>query len=136
MGLEAVSRGASQVVLVEQDRKIFTLLEENIESLDCGEVAVALQSDALSSIPLLRVPRPVDVVLIDPPYVMMTDDKARARVLAQLEHFPSILDPEGLVVLRTPLDPNRTDHSVPSLAGPEIHKMGPSMWVLFYGTKT
>lgn len=136
MGLEAVSRGATDVVLVEQDRKIFTMLQENIEALDCSDVAAALQSDALSSVPLLRVPRPVDVVFIDPPYVMMSDDKARARVLEQLEQFPAILDPEGLVVLRTPLDPNKTDHTVPSLIGPEIHKMGPSMWVLFYGRKT
>jgi 16S rRNA (guanine966-N2)-methyltransferase len=136
MGLEAVSRGASEVVLVEQDRKIFTMLEENIDTLDCGEVAVALQSDALSSIPLLRVPRPVDVIFIDPPYVMMTDDSTRARVLEQLDQFHSVLDQEGLVILRTPLDPNRIDHSVPSLVGPEIHKMGPSMWVLFYGART
>ncbi|MGY8757092.1 MAG: RsmD family RNA methyltransferase, partial [Phycisphaerales bacterium] len=30
MGLEAVSRGASTVVMVEKDRKIFELLEQNI----------------------------------------------------------------------------------------------------------
>ncbi|MGY8754041.1 MAG: 16S rRNA (guanine(966)-N(2))-methyltransferase RsmD, partial [Phycisphaerales bacterium] len=74
MGLEAASRGAKEVVLVEQDRKIFAMLENNIATLDCKDTAIALQSDALSSIPLLRVQRPVDVIFIDPPYAMMIDE--------------------------------------------------------------
>ena len=37
MGLEAVSRGAKTVVLVERDRKIFEILEENIDTLGCKE---------------------------------------------------------------------------------------------------
>tara|TARA_B100000959_G_scaffold277101_1_gene333007 strand:+ start:401 stop:979 length:579 start_codon:yes stop_codon:yes gene_type:complete len=133
MGLEAISRGAKTAVLVEQERKIFALLNENIASLDCSSQAIALQSDALSSIPLLRVPRPVDIVFIDPPYAMMADDVARNRVLEQITQLHSILDSEGLIVLRSPINPSNTTHKINSLAGPEIHKMGAGMWVLFYG---
>jgi 16S rRNA (guanine966-N2)-methyltransferase len=43
MGLEAASRGAKEVVLVEQDRKIFAMLENNIATLDCKDTAIALQ---------------------------------------------------------------------------------------------
>ncbi len=135
MGLEAISRGATTAVLVEQDRKIFAMLEANINSLGCSE-AIALQCDALSSIPLLRVPRPVDVVFIDPPYAMMADENARQRIFEQLGNFETILDSEGLIVLRTPIDPNRTPHSIDALAGPEIHRKGTGMWVLFYGAKS
>ena len=135
MGLEAVSRGSKTVVLVEQDRKIYEMLQNNIETLDCAETAIALQCDALSSIPLLRIPRPVDVVFIDPPYAMMVDEKSRERIFEQIANLPAILDAEGLVVLRTPVNPHQVPHTVDALTGPEMHKMGAGMWVLFYGVK-
>ncbi|MBC8201128.1 MAG: 16S rRNA (guanine(966)-N(2))-methyltransferase RsmD [Planctomycetes bacterium] len=135
MGLEAVSRGAKTVVLVEQDRKIYAMLQKNIELLECEVAAIAVQCDALSSIPLLRVPRPVDVVFIDPPYAMMVDEKSRERVFEQIANLSGILDAEGLVVLRSPINPHQVPHTIDALAGPEIHKMGAGMWVLFYGVR-
>ena len=133
MGLEAVSRGAAHVVLVEQDRKIFNMLEENIATLECDDVAFALQCDALSSIPLLRAQSPLDVALVDPPYSMMINEQTRELVFEQMKRISPILDGEGFIVLRTPLNPNIEDHSIEGLAGPEIHKEGTGMWILFYG---
>jgi len=134
MGLEAVSRGAKSVVLVEHDRKIFNLLKENISILDCKDQAVAVQADALSSIPLLRVPKPLDIAFVDPPYAMMSDDKLRLRVFKQVQHIAPLLDPEGFIVVRTPVNPDVFDHSIEGLGGPEIHKKGAGMWVLYYWT--
>ena len=136
MGLEAISRGANTAVMVEKDRKIFTLLQENIEILGCQNQAVPIQADALSSIPLLRVPRPIDVVFIDPPYPMMKQEILRNMVLEQIDKISHILDPEGLIVLRTPENPTQVSHAIESLAGPEIHKEGAGMWILFYGAKS
>lgn len=136
MGLEAISRGAKTAILVEQDRKVYAMLEQNIKTIGCGDQAIALQSDALSSIPLLRVPRPVDVVFIDPPYAMMVEEIMRERILEQIANLEPILDPEGLIILRTPLNPKIHSHAIDTLAGPEIHKMGTNMWILFYGIIT
>ena len=136
MGLEAISRGAKTAILVEQDRKIHTMLVQNINTIGGGDQAVALQSDALSSIPLLRVPRPVDIVFIDPPYAMMVEEKTRERIFEQIANLELILDPEGLIILRTPLNPKIHSHTIDTLAGPEIHKMGTNMWILFYGSIT
>ena len=136
MGLEAVSRGASTVVMVEKDRKIFELLEQNIKTLGCEEQAVAIQADALSSIPLLRVPRPVDVAFIDPPYAMMKQESLFKMIMEQIEKIGPILDPEGLIILRTPMNPTHTDHAIETLAGPEIHKESSTMWILFYGARS
>jgi len=135
MGLEAVSRGAKTVIMVEKDRKIFTILESNIELLQCSAQAVAIQGDALSSIPLLRVPRPVNIAFIDPPYVMMKDEVLRDKIFEQVSKIEQLLDPEGLIVLRTPVDPRKTDHTIEPLTGPETQKQGAGMWVLFYGKK-
>jgi len=135
MGLEAISRGAKTAVMVEKDRKIFGMLEVNIEALACKGQAVPIHGDALSSIPLLRTPRPIDIAFIDPPYAMMTQEPLRDRVFEQVSKIEPLLEPEGLIVLRTPINPTETDHVIEPLAGPEIHKEGPGMWVLFYGKK-
>ena len=135
MGLEAASRGAQTVVLVEQHYKVFNMLESNIEKMQCEDRATAMQADALSSLPLLRVPRPLDVAFIDPPYSMMENEAMRVRILDQIARIEPLLDAEGLIVLRTPKNPNETDHSVEVLAGPEVHKEGLGMWVLYYGKK-
>ncbi|MBC8309213.1 MAG: 16S rRNA (guanine(966)-N(2))-methyltransferase RsmD [Phycisphaerales bacterium] len=135
MGLEAISRGAKTAIMVEKDRKIFSILEENIKNLDCSTKAIALQADALSSIPLLRVPRPVDIVFIDPPYIMMSQDSLRRRILEQIANIEPLLSSDGFIVLRTPVSPIQTDHSIEQLEGPEIHKEGSGMWILFYGKK-
>jgi 16S rRNA (guanine966-N2)-methyltransferase len=135
MGLEAASRGAKQVIMVERDRKIFALLEQNISALECGENVSAICADALGTVPLLRAPKSIDVVFIDPPYAIMTDDDLRKRVLSQVENIGPFLADEGFIVLRTPLKPSKVDHAVESLAGPEIHKHGASMWILLYGQK-
>ena len=72
MGLEAISRGAKAVV--QWWKKIEGFLNSlnriSIPSTVKIEV-VAIQGDALSSIPLLRVPRPVDITFVDPPFAMM-----------------------------------------------------------------
>lgn len=136
MGLEAASRGAKQVIMVERDRKIFELLEENIKNLDCKDTVSAVAADALGTVPLLRAPKPLDVVFIDPPYVMMSDDALRTLVFEQLNNIEPYLAHDGLIVLRSPLKPTRVDHTIESLAGPEAHKYGASMYILFYGKKT
>ena len=132
MGLEAVSRGASHVVLIEQDAKVYASLARNIEKLGCGSVAEAVRGDALSSTPILRAPSPLGVVFIDPPYVMMKDDRLRARVLEQASSLAEHLDPGGWLVLRTPLDATRIEHDVPGLTGPEIRTYRKQHSVLFY----
>ena len=70
VGLEAASRGASPVVLVERDPRALTALRDNVESLDFASVSV--RADSVES--YLRRDDEVaaagkfDIVFIDPPY--------------------------------------------------------------------
>ena len=132
MGLEAVSRGARSVLLVEQQRAVYSLLQQNIETLACADQATALMADALGTIVTARAPRPLHVVFIDPPYVDMERDASRSRILAYPESLRTIIDDQGWLVLRTPLDPRRVAHDIPGFDGPEVHKYGAGMWVLLY----
>jgi 16S rRNA G966 N2-methylase RsmD len=103
IGLEAVSRGASRVVLVERDRRAADLLERNIEMLGCGDEAELLRADALGPATLARCPKPVDLIFMDPPYPLVLDPDGWARVRRQLSRLISLnLSEKGFAVLRTP----------------------------------
>jgi 16S rRNA (guanine966-N2)-methyltransferase len=73
LGLEALSRGAHSVVFLENDRRAFDLLEQNVTALGIEDRALCWRTDALKS--SFR-PKgvddflPFDVVFFDPPYRM------------------------------------------------------------------
>jgi 16S rRNA (guanine966-N2)-methyltransferase len=93
VGLEAASRGAEAVTLVEQDRRTAGLVRDNARSLDVGGVDVVCA-------PVARylAARPVpayDVVFLDPPY-----DLPRGDVEADLAALAGgWLTQEALVVV-------------------------------------
>lgn len=65
LGIEALSRGADQVVFVDSDPAALRTVRANLDSLGFSEAAVTLvRADATR----WRVPADVDVVLADPPY--------------------------------------------------------------------
>lgn len=64
LGLEALSRGASQAVLVEREPGALAALQRNVRELDLPGTVV--DADVLA---FLRGPAtPYEVVLVDPPY--------------------------------------------------------------------
>ncbi|HET7357202.1 MAG TPA: 16S rRNA (guanine(966)-N(2))-methyltransferase RsmD [Nocardioidaceae bacterium] len=68
VGLEARSRGAGLVTLVEQDRRTAALIKENAATLGFQGVEVEASPVDRS---LARLPRaPYDIVFLDPPYAL------------------------------------------------------------------
>jgi 16S rRNA (guanine966-N2)-methyltransferase len=66
VGLEAWSRGAGVVTLVEQDRRTASLISTNAKTLGFNRAQVVTSPVAST---LLRPPRaPYDVAFLDPPY--------------------------------------------------------------------
>lgn len=132
MGLEAVSRGARRVLMVEQNRQVYRILQQNIDSLNCADRAEAIQGDAFSPLVLARAPRPVQVVFVDPPYRMMVDDRERVRLLSRLGMLRPIMADTGFLVLRTPGMKRDVSLAVEGFDGPETHAYGSDMRVHFY----
>ncbi len=65
LGLEAMSRGAARVALVERDRAALRAIERNVATLSPREVeVVVVAGDALRVAP----PFPCQLILADPPY--------------------------------------------------------------------
>jgi 16S rRNA (guanine966-N2)-methyltransferase len=65
LGLEALSRGANSVLLVERDPRLVGSLRASISSLGSNQVEVEL-ADAVSF--LRRPPQRFDLVFLDPPF--------------------------------------------------------------------
>ena len=132
VGLECASRGAAEVVMIERDREVFRYLEHNIKTLGCEERAIAVQADALGPTALARSPKPVDLVFMDPPYALMVEPATRKLVLAQAARTLPLFAPKGFLVLRTPVDLDEEERTIPGFKGPESHQYKDDMWVYLY----
>jgi 16S rRNA (guanine(966)-N(2))-methyltransferase RsmD len=136
MGLEAVSRGATRVVMVEKNVAIYKVLEQNIAALGCGDRATAVHGDALSPAILQRVTPPVEIVFVDPPFDMMGEALGRRRVLQQIAACRAVMGDRGFVVLRIsetrdPETGEMLDWSIAGFDGPEVHTYGKSSVLLY-----
>lgn len=99
VGLEAASRGATQVLLVESHRPTAQLINDNVRSI--AVTGVSVRSDPVLHVLARQPDVRYDVTFIDPPYDLGEDDLG--EVLALLQEW---LADEALVVVerssRTP----------------------------------
>jgi 16S rRNA (guanine966-N2)-methyltransferase len=97
LGLEAASRGAGEVLLVERDRDALAALHGHVKRLRAGQVRI-VAGDALD---LLRTPpiQGFNLVFLDPPY----DSGLLAPALAALR-AGAWLAPGALVYCEWPQD--------------------------------
>ena len=80
LGLEALSRGAREVVLVERSPAALRVLSQNVRQLGAGPECRTVRADALRWAEA-QEPLSFDVALADPPY-----GKGFARALLTLFH--------------------------------------------------
>jgi len=78
VGIEALSRGAREVVFIEKHRPAATLIKKNLESLDVREGARVLAVDAVHGLEILSKEKGgtntrAAIVYLDPPYGNVED---------------------------------------------------------------
>lgn len=84
MGLEAASRGASEVFSVEKDRKSAARISAVVEKLSAGDTVRLICSDVF--VWLNGENRYFDVVFIDPPFDAHLHQRAVEAVLSHLKY--------------------------------------------------
>jgi 16S rRNA (guanine966-N2)-methyltransferase len=101
VGLEAWSRGAGVVTLVESDRRTARLIADNARALGFAKADVVARSVAAT----LGAPpaAPYDVVFLDPPYPL--EDDAVAADLALLDAHAWLVPGAMVVVERSSRSP-------------------------------
>ena len=96
LGIEALSRGAARATFVEREQEALRALERNLDRLRLTGARV-VRGDALRSLAQeAAAGAKYDLVLVDPPYEMLTEILPRLA-----RHLPPLLAGDGLVVLET-----------------------------------
>jgi 16S rRNA (guanine966-N2)-methyltransferase len=133
LGLEAASRGATEVFCVERDRVVRSFLLRNVDALGCGDRVRVLSADALAIPTSGIVAGPFEVIFMDPPYALFAEDRSRDRVLAAAAGCRGLMGDRGFLVLRRPIDRNSPPPPrLEGFDGPETHEFGRGMQVLLY----
>jgi len=99
VGIEAVSRGASQVYFAESAARAAELIKRNLASLEIGTGFQILKQDSIHALRALESGGTLaDFVFLDPPYDM---ESAYTQVLSALAQSP-LLKPESIVIAEHP----------------------------------
>jgi 16S rRNA (guanine966-N2)-methyltransferase len=99
VGIEALSRGAAEVVFIENHPPAVALIRKNLESLGVRSGAAVFGADALRGLEMLAAKRkaggaPFDFVFLDPPYAAAEEYERVLRVLGSA----SFLAPGSVVI--------------------------------------
>lgn len=95
VGIEALSRGAAEVVLVDRDRQAIRTIEQNLINTNLKENAVVLNRDAFKSLGQFKDKR-FDYVYIAPPQYIGLWKQA----LLALDQKPDCLYPDAMVIIQ------------------------------------
>jgi 16S rRNA (guanine966-N2)-methyltransferase len=96
IGIEALSRGARQVILVESNARAARLVRENLAALEIRAGAELMETDALTGLERLAARHLVaEFIFLDPPYVK-TPEHASVLEFLDASH---LIAPRGLVIV-------------------------------------
>ena len=99
LGLEALSRGAGRVVLVENHPACVAILRRNAEK--CRLKPEIIHSDVGAYLRKTSQPQCFDLILADPPYQKQSGQIDHAAILLAEPALRQALHPEGMLVLET-----------------------------------
>jgi 16S rRNA (guanine(966)-N(2))-methyltransferase RsmD len=112
VGLEAISRGAQEVVFVDQSRRALAQIEHNIERCGVEDRARIVGKEVLAALKALAAcGERFDVVYVDPPY-----DAGLHRPVLRCLGTTELVASDGLVVVEF-----RTHDPMPEEAGELRH---------------
>ncbi len=102
MGLESLSRGASQAIFFERDRIAVHRLKQNIQAFEVDSRSRVMTGDIFRHFRDAGTTQPAfpaaNVVFLDPPYHFLNDQPHDVQTLAG--DILRQLDPNGIVVFR------------------------------------
>lgn len=101
IGIEALSRGASRVVFVENSEKALGCIRHNLDFTHLADRAEVMAGDVLTVVGRLErmETAPFDIIFMDPPYGKQWENK----VMEQLVRT-GLMDEDTLIIVEASLD--------------------------------
>ncbi len=129
VGLEAASRRAEHVYLIEKDKKLASVIRKNIKSLAMDEKCTVVNFDVETALKdLAKKNHRADIVFADPPY----NKKLVSSTLACLGKY-QVLDEEGVIVIQHSVKENYQDFLPENIYQVKQRKYGENMVTFFKG---
>lgn len=97
LGIEALSRGAAEAVLVEKDQRAIATIERNLVAAKVQ--AKVVESDVFSYLDRLAPPGHFEIVFADPPYAKKPGERDFTPELLASAALADCLTPNGIFVL-------------------------------------
>jgi 16S rRNA (guanine966-N2)-methyltransferase len=101
MGLESLSRGAEHVLFVESDSRVIDILKKNIAKGEFEDRSKVVRANAFKVGAASLEERRLDLVFVDPPYVMSRDAGENSRLDSLLRLLCGQITEDAMVVVRT-----------------------------------
>lgn len=96
IGMEAISRGAKQAILIESNAKAARLIRDNLRALEIFAGAELIEADALAGLKRISDRHLLaDFVFLDPPYER-TEEHVRTLEFLDSSH---LVAPQGVVIV-------------------------------------
>ena len=95
IGIEALSRGASHAVFVDESRTSLDCTLDNLNFTRLADRAELMRMNAVDAVNMLRLMKQsFDIIFMDPPY-----DKELEKTVLEQKAFYDILNEEGFVIV-------------------------------------
>lgn len=99
IGIEALSRGASEAVFVEMNPKAMNCIKENLKKTHLEDKAVTLQTDVLSALKRLEGKYKFDYIFMDPPY-----NHEWERKVLEIVSDGKLISEDGVIIVEASLE--------------------------------
>lgn len=100
IAVEALSRGASEAVLVESDRGALRCIRENLKHTRMESKSTVMAMDVMHALRRLdQIGKPFDIVFMDPPYRKKWEEKIVPFLLQS-----SLVQEDTLIIVETSMD--------------------------------
>lgn len=99
IGIEALSRGASEAVFVEQNPKAMECIRENLKYTKLDHKAMTVSADVLTALYRLEGEKKFDYVYMDPPYHQLLEKP----VLSYLKDS-DLLEEDAVIIIEASKD--------------------------------
>ncbi len=123
MGIEALSRGASRAVFVDEWRDACHLVKENLRLTNLTEKASVVQDQYLSYLKKCR--ETFDIIFLDPPYAEIFLENA-LNLISEID----ILSDRGIIICERPAE-KQLDLEIPGLRRCKDYRYGKS-WITVF----
>lgn len=99
IGIEALSRGAREVVFVEKNPRAMAIVKENLKHTRLEKNAVTYQMDVCAALKKLDGSKKFDYIFMDPPYNCLLEK----LVLEEVSRM-DILKKDGMIIIEASLE--------------------------------